>query len=45
MAVCSAVVGSLSTFYQNELSVRDDQEVEIAIHRLLAKLPTIAAYS
>jgi citrate synthase len=45
MAVCSAVVGSLATFYQNELSVRDDQEVEIAIHRLLAKLPTIAAYS
>ena len=45
MAVCSAVVGSLSTFYQNELSVRDDQEIEIAIHRLLAKLPTIAAYS
>jgi citrate synthase len=45
MAVCSAVVGSLATFYQNELSVRDDQEVEIAIHRLIAKLPTIAAYS
>ena len=45
MAVCSAVVGALATFYQNELSVRDDREVEIAIHRLMAKLPTIAAYS
>ena len=45
MAVCSAVVGSLATFYQNELNVRDDHEVEIAIHRLMAKLPTIAAYS
>lgn len=45
MAVCSAVVGSLATFYQNQLSVRDDQEVEITIHRLIAKLPTIAAYS
>ncbi|MCH8156869.1 MAG: citrate synthase [Nitrospinae bacterium] len=45
MAVCSAVVGSLATFYQNELSVRDDREIEITIHRLLAKLPTIAAYS
>ncbi|PIQ97007.1 MAG: citrate (Si)-synthase [Nitrospinae bacterium CG11_big_fil_rev_8_21_14_0_20_56_8] len=45
MAVCSAVVGSLATFYQNELNVRDEHEVEITIHRLLAKLPTIAAYS
>ena len=45
MAVCSAVVGSLSTFYQNELNVRSERQVEIAIHRLMAKLPTIAAYS
>jgi citrate synthase len=45
MAVCSAVVGSLATFYQDELNVRDDREIEIAIHRLMAKLPTIAAYS
>ncbi len=45
MAVCSAVVGALATFYQNELSVRDEREIEITIHRLLAKLPTIAAYS
>ena len=45
MAVCSAVVGSLATFYQNELDVRNEHEVEIAIHRLMAKLPTIAAYS
>ncbi|MBC8286018.1 MAG: citrate synthase [Nitrospinae bacterium] len=45
MAVCSTVVGSLATFYQNELNVRSEREVEIAIHRLMAKLPTIAAYS
>jgi len=45
MAVCSAVVGSLATFYKNELDVRNEREVEIAIHRLMAKLPTIAAYS
>jgi citrate synthase len=45
MAVCSSVVGSLATFYQNELDVRNEREVEIAIHRLMAKLPTIAAYS
>ncbi|MBT5026828.1 MAG: citrate synthase [Nitrospina sp.] len=45
MAVCSAVVGSLATFYQNQLDVRNEREVEIATHRLMAKLPTIAAYS
>ncbi len=45
MAVCSAVVGSLATFYQNELDVRNEREIEIATHRLMAKLPTIAAYS
>ena len=45
MAVCSAVVGSLATFYQNDLSVRDERDIEITIHRLMAKLPTIAAYS
>jgi len=45
MAVCSTVVGSLATFYQNELDVRNEREVEITIHRLMAKLPTIAAYS
>jgi len=45
MAVCSAVVGSLATFYQNELDVKNEREIEIATHRLIAKLPTIAAYS
>jgi len=45
MAVCSAIVGSLSTFYQDQLNVQNEREVEITIHRLLAKLPTIAAYS
>ncbi|NIQ03171.1 MAG: citrate synthase [Nitrospinaceae bacterium] len=45
MAVCSAVVGSLATFYQDQLSVQNEREIEITIHRLLAKLPTIAAYS
>lgn len=45
MAVASAVVGSLATFYENQLNVRDAREIEITIHRLIAKLPTIAAYS
>ncbi len=46
MAVCSAIVGSLATFYpEHQVNVRDEREIEISIHRLLAKLPTIAAYS
>jgi citrate synthase len=45
MAVCSAAVGALSTFYQDSLDPRNPEEVEISWHRLLAKLPTIAAYS
>ena len=45
MAVCSAVVGALATFNQNELDVKNEREIEIATHRLMAKLPTIAAYS
>ena len=45
MAVCSAVIGALSTFYPDSLDVRDERHVEVSIHRLIAKLPTIAAYS
>jgi citrate synthase len=45
MAILSSVVSALSTFYQDSLDVHDPRQVEISIHRLLAKLPTIAAYS
>jgi len=45
MAVCSAVVGALATFYQDQMNQADDREIEITIHRLIAKIPTIAAYS
>ncbi len=45
MAILSSVVGALSTFYQDSLDVHDPRQVEVSIHRLLAKLPTIAAYS
>jgi citrate synthase len=45
MAILSSVVGALSTFYQDSLDVNDPDEVEISVYRLLAKLPTIAAYS
>jgi len=45
MAILSSVVGALSTFYQDAMDVHDRDQVEISIYRLLAKLPTIAAYS
>jgi citrate synthase len=45
MAILSSVVGALSTFYQDSLDPRDPMQVAISEIRLLAKLPTIAAYS
>ena len=45
MAACAATVGALATFYPDSLDPRDPQEVEISMHRLLAKLPTLAAYA
>ncbi len=45
MAILSSVVGALSTFYQDSMDVHDPHQVEISMYRLLAKLPTIAAYS
>jgi citrate synthase len=45
MAILSSVVGALSTFYQDSLDPRDADQVRVSVHRLIAKLPTIAAYS
>lgn len=45
MAILSSVVGALSTFYQDRMDVNDPEDVKIGVYRLLAKLPTIAAYS
>ncbi|MEL7337481.1 MAG: citrate/2-methylcitrate synthase, partial [Planctomycetota bacterium] len=45
MAICTSVVNALSTFYEDSMDVKDPQQVMISIHRLIAKLPTIAAYS
>src|SRR5215212_1759867 len=45
MAICSSVIGALSTFYQDSLSVSDPEQVNRSVLRLLAKLPTIAAYA
>jgi citrate synthase len=45
MAILSSVVGALSTFYQDAMDPQDEDQVAVSIDRLLAKLPTIAAYS
>ena len=45
MPVLSSAVSALSTFYQDSLDPFDEQQVEISTIRLLAKLPTIAAYA
>ncbi len=45
MPVLSSAVSALSTFYQDSLSPFDANQVEISTIRLLAKVPTIAAYA
>src|ERR671933_1993622 len=45
MPVLSSAVSALSTFYQDSLSIRDRDQIELSTTRLLAKLPTIAAYA
>jgi citrate synthase len=45
MPVLSSAVSALSTFYQDSLDPFDAKQVEISTIRLLAKLPTIAAYA
>jgi citrate synthase len=45
MPVLSSAVSALSTFYQDSLQPFDPRHVEISTIRLMAKLPTIAAYA
>ena len=45
MAACSAAIGALATFYPDSLDPRDPRQVEISVHRLIAKFPTMAAYA
>ena len=45
MPVLSSAVSALSTFYQDSLDPFDAEQVELSTIRLLAKLPTIAAYA
>ena len=45
MAVLSSVVSALSTFYQDSDDPHDPDQVQLSILRLIAKIPTIAAYA
>jgi citrate synthase len=45
MAVMVGVVGSMSAFYFNEMNVYDSADRQVSAYRLLAKVPTIAAWS
>ena len=45
MAIMVGVVGALSAFYHDSLDINNARHREISAHRLLAKMPTIAAYS
>ncbi|WP_432573740.1 citrate synthase [Kineococcus sp. SYSU DK005] len=45
MPVLSSAVSALSTFYPNSLNPFDVEQVELSTIRLMAKLPTIAAYA
>ncbi|MFD1810739.1 citrate synthase [Rhodococcus gannanensis] len=45
MPVLSSAVNALSAYYQDSLDPDDPEQVELSTTRLLAKLPTIAAYA
>ena len=45
MPVLSSAVSALSTFYQDSLDPFDAEQVDLSTVRLMAKLPTIAAYA
>ncbi|HKD21129.1 MAG TPA: citrate synthase [Rhizomicrobium sp.] len=43
MAIMCGVVGALSAFYHDSTDINDPRQREIASHRLIAKIPTLAA--
>ena len=45
MAVMCAVVGAMAAFYHDNLDINDPRQREIAAFRLIAKVPTIAAWA
>ena len=45
MAILSSATNAMSTFYQDHYDPSDPEDVEVSIYRLMAKLPTVAAWS
>ena len=45
MAIISASISALSTFYPDSLDPKDPEQVELSTIRLLAKMPVVAAYA
>ena len=45
MAIMCGVVGALSAFYHDSLDITDPKHREISSYRLIAKMPTIAAWA
>ncbi|PLY15708.1 MAG: citrate (Si)-synthase [Sedimenticola sp.] len=45
MGIMVGVVGSLSAFYHDSLDIHNPRHREISAHRMIAKMPTIAAAS
>lgn len=43
MAILCGVTGALSAFYHDSTDIHDPRQREVASHRLIAKLPTLAA--
>ena len=43
MAIMVGAVGALSAFYHDSTNIHDERERTIATHRMIAKMPTIAA--
>ncbi|MFA7428624.1 MAG: citrate synthase [Rhodospirillaceae bacterium] len=45
MAVMCGIVGALSAFYHDSLDINDPHHRMVSAHRLIAKMPTIAAWA
>ena len=45
MPMVSSAIAAMSTFYQDSLSITDEAQIDITTARLLAKMPTIAAFA
>ena len=45
MAIMVGVAGALSAFYHDSLDINDPHQRMVASHRMLAKMPTIAAWA